>query len=187
VTEQRARKIVPRDEPVGIRLGRSGRCPRPRPPAALGAVLTGVARALADRASVKAPPGRMADAAQWITAAAPAFTWPREGRGSFAEAYAANRAPPIRSRWTCPPSGRTCSASPMWASWGRRLNSSLGSTSARRTRRSAREWPKTAAAVGQHLARIAPNVRRLGYGDEQARTGRQRTWTITPRARGTGA
>jgi hypothetical protein len=60
-------------------------------PDALGVVLDGAARALADGATTAPPPGRMADAARWVAAASPIFGWPYTGEGSFARAYEVNR------------------------------------------------------------------------------------------------
>jgi hypothetical protein len=153
-------------------------------PAALGLILDGAARALADAATITPPPGRMADAARWIKAGSPALGWPATGEGSFERAYVRNRRTANRAAVEASAIGeyilQVAYTGGGFAGTATALLERLNGLAGEGPQRD-KEWPKTAQALGQLLVRLAPGLRRLGV---EASRGHERTgsvWTIPPR------
>lgn len=146
-------------------------------PAILGALLDGVVRGLRDVATVElADPPRMADFAEWAVAAGPGVGVPAD---TFLDAYAENRALG---------SGAVLESSPVTATLLELANDGFEGTAtellakltgkAGETETRAKDWPRSATALGKLLTRLAPNLRDAGYLVERPSRGRRRLWAI---------
>ncbi len=144
-------------------------------PHILGALLTAVSAALANRDTVRlASVPRMADFARWVTAAEPALGWEP---GAFVASYYRNRgaahemaleADPLagaviellrgRTEWVGTPSALL-----------QLLSDLVGDGQSRQ-----RGWPKAAHSMSNRLQRLAPNLRAVGIFIENLRTGQAR-------------
>jgi len=133
-------------------------------PGILGALLTVVAAALQHEATTVLPrKPRMADFAQWVTAAAPALGWERE---AFLDAYLANRREA---------NDLTLDASPVsqvvrdWAAtldepWEGTASDLLKLLDGRVDEKTQKlkVWPNNARSLSNNLRRLAPNLRATG-------------------------
>jgi hypothetical protein len=152
-------------------------------PRILGALLDGVAGALRELPMVDLPEApRMADFAEWVTAAEPALDW-RPGR--FLDAYQGNRgaaneltleaspvAAPIRELSEA--GGFEGTATEL----GEALAALVGEEVTRR-----RTWPGTPRSLSSAVRRIAPNLRELGVEVEFVRSVGGRLLRIGPSGR----
>jgi hypothetical protein len=137
-------------------------------PRILGALLDAVARALRDQSGVRLPGlPRMADFAQWVTAAESALGWPPL---TFMTAYRANRAEANELALEASPlSGllRDLAASG-WEGTCKELLAKLAESAGDKVTGS-KSWPASPRALGGALRRLAPNLRRAGVLVEQWR------------------
>ena len=123
---------------------------------------------------------RMADFAQWVTAAETALGW---DDGTFLDAYSGNRAEAhevaVETSLIGPALLKVADsgfAGTMSELLGR-LEEQVGERASK-----AKDWPKSARGVRAELDRLAPNLRALGYRIEHDRDtsrGRARTTTIS--------
>ena len=132
-------------------------------PGILGALLDGVVAALSEIATVEIPAHeRMADFAQWVTAAEPGLGW--EG-GSFMEAYAANRAGQIEIAVESDPVASALRAFAesvrTWEGSASELLPELDSFVTGKVKDS-RAWPATPLALSNRVRRAASGLRELG-------------------------
>jgi hypothetical protein len=118
---------------------------------------------------------RMADFAQWVTAAEPALGWER---GTFLQAYKENRAQGNLLSLESSHIAHLLLAlvndgNPRWEGTLKELLALLDGKAKEDTRK-LREWPRTPRSLSGHLRRLAPNLRRAGlvvtFG-KHARTG----------------
>jgi hypothetical protein len=144
---------------------------------ALGALLDGVVRGLADIDSVDlTDPPRLADFAEWVCAAGPSVGISRH---AFLDAYGDNRklassavldgSPVTRALLVVADEGFEGTASEM-------LSSLATVAEEGETRHDG--WPRSPQAAGKLLARLAPNLRDAGYEVEHTRDGARRRWSI---------
>ena len=135
-------------------------------PRILGALFDAVSAALRnfDLIDLRKKP-RMADFAQWATAAETAFGWPR---GAFLEAYDGNRNEVIETSLDASPVAvavrALMSQQDQWSGTPTELHEALGSHVSEATRKS-KVWPKAPNALTNTLRRFAPFLRAVGiYG-----------------------
>jgi hypothetical protein len=138
-------------------------------PRLLGALLTIVSTALRNLKTTRlAVKPRMADFAQWITAAEPALPW---APGQFMTAYQANREASDLLAVEASPIGPTVlammSTVSRWEGTATNLLESLTQRADEATK-SRNDWPAAPRRCGGELRRIAPNLRALGVGVEFA-------------------
>ena len=153
-------------------------------PRLLGALLDGVCMALRDLASVqltRAP--RMADCAQWATAAEPALGFVR---GSFLLALSESQSDAAGSALEADPLAAAIqrhmeNGTEVWRGTAADLHAALESRVSIELRKS-RSWPQTPRLVGNRLRRLAPVLRSIGINvselAREAGTGR-RLWELT--------
>jgi putative DNA primase/helicase len=133
-------------------------------PAILGALLDAVSAALRNLPIVKldrAP--RMADFAQWITAAEPGLGW---GPRTFLTAYKANRNEIMRAAFEADPVAMAIAQlNPdrveVFTGAPAELLSAINATYPEPMR--TQYWPKTPTAMGNRLTRATPPLRAKGY------------------------
>jgi hypothetical protein len=130
-------------------------------PRLLGALLDAVSVAFAreDRVVITKRP-RMLDAARWITAAESALGWPEH---SFLDAYIANRTTTREITLDVSPLVvplRLLIGAGDWTGTATELLKALEQRVDEAVVRR-RDWPKTAAALGIDLRRLAPDLRRV--------------------------
>ena len=148
-------------------------------PRILGALFDAVSAALRNFDHVDLPKKpRMADFAQWATAAETAFGWPG---GAFLEAYAGNRNEVIETSLEASPVAvavrALMSQQDQWSGTPTELHEALGYHVSEATRKS-RIWPKAANALTNMLRRFAPFLRAVGIMVDFAR-GQKRQTTIS--------
>jgi len=151
-------------------------------PRILGALLDGVSCALRRQHNVKLEKTpRMADFAQWVEAAAPAFGW---GQGDFLKIYLRNRNDIIE---TTLDADEVASAIVHFAAreakdkeWKGTMTDLYGKLMAPTN---SRYWPKSAASLSNRIKRIMPAMRTIGIDLEIGeRSAGQRTVAIRKRA-----
>jgi putative DNA primase/helicase len=158
-------------------------------PRILGALLDGVARAIADRDEIEELIGerakpRMLDFAIWGEAAAGAFGWPR---WAWLEAYTANRAEAAELTLEADAVAVAVRAlieesGPFYGTMTELL-AALEKVTPERTRKQ-RGWPQDATRLSGRLRRAAPMLRRCGLAvDLDIREGKTRTRKVEIRAR----
>jgi hypothetical protein len=138
-----------------------------RRPRILGALLTAVAAALANKPAVRLTnKPRMADFAIWIVAAEPALGWPK---GSFLSAYSANRdgstAAALESSAIAQPVLALVERHGTWTGTVKQLLGELDSVAGEAARKD-RDWPTNPRKLGGDLRRLAPALRRAGVNVE---------------------
>jgi hypothetical protein len=132
-------------------------------PKLLGAFLSAVSAALANVERVRLDElPRMADFAQWVTAAEPALGWEA---GAFMSVYASNRESAnelvLEGSSLVPPLKELLGSSGNFEGTARALLEELTALVSEGLRKS-RAWPKTPRGLSGHLRRIAPNLRNVG-------------------------
>ncbi len=137
-------------------------------PRLLGALLNAVSVAFDRHEQVDVGPvPRMADATLWVTAAEGQLRWPA---GSFVAAYRANiahrRALTLDASPLVAPISMLLHATDQWSGTAttllRLLEQRVDPAVTRR-----RDWPKTSAALGTALRRLAPDLRKVDFIDIQ--------------------
>lgn len=148
-------------------------------PGILGGLLTAVSCALRRLPTVELEEfPRMADFAEWVTAAEPALGWPD---GHFMKVYTGNRASAHELtleasllagavRGVAEAGGFEGTATEVLA----RLTDQAGERAGRD-----REWPRNAQSLSAHLRRLAPNLRAVGVDVQRARRNRG-SWITIP-------
>lgn len=136
-------------------------------PRVLGALLDAVSGALRERDHVRlARAPRLADFAQWVTAAEPALGWPS---GTFMAAYDVNRADvyelALDASAIAPPLRSLIAEAGSWAGTASELLTALTGR-VEETARRGREWPASARALSGAVRRLAPNLRAVGVDVE---------------------
>ena len=150
-------------------------------PRILGGVFEAVAAALANWSTVSLPTlPRMADFAQWVTAAEPRLGWVP---GRFLAAYSRNAdaasQTALESSPIAPPLMHLIQTRNHWKGSATELLAELNrSTLVSEKTRNGRFWPDDAAYLGVLLRRIAPNLRRAGYTVRSGRTKDGRWWEL---------
>lgn len=147
-------------------------------PRILGALCTGVSTALKNlpHTHLKKKP-RMADFAQWATAAEPAFGWPQR---SFLKAYSGNREEAVEtSLESSPVAGGIRTMMAQRDTWSGTPSELLGVLNALVSDdlRKMQSWPKAANALSGRLKRLAPFLRAVGIVLDFGR-GKERQITI---------
>ena len=147
-------------------------------PQILGALCTGVSTALRNLPDthLKKKP-RMADFAQWATAAEPAFVWPQR---SFLNAYSGNREEAIEtSLESSPVAGGLRSMMAQRDSWSGTPSELFGVLNelVSDDLRKMKSWPKAANALSGRLKRLAPFLKAVGIVLDFGR-GKERQITI---------
>lgn len=167
-------------------------------PAILGALLNVVAGALRDLPAIHLEGSpRMADFAEWASAAEGALVWER---GSFMRAYQENRrdanaitldASPVAGAVTALLDDTHAAPDGKWEGKSSELLALLTERMKKESEQVTLSpaWPKTAKALTGILKRLAPNLRRTGVESSQSRNraGSARVWTLirvesTPKA-----
>jgi hypothetical protein len=148
-------------------------------PRILGALFDAVSAAIRNFDHVDLPKKpRMADFAQWATAAETAFGWQQ---GAFLEAYAGNRNEVIETSLDASPVAvavrALMSQQDQWSGTPTELHEALGNHVSEATRKS-RVWPKAANALTNMLRRFTPFLRAVGIMVDFAR-GQKRQTTIS--------
>jgi DNA primase catalytic core len=147
----------------------------------LGALLDAVVSALANLPEVKewhlAVP-RLADFAEWVTAAELALEWPV---GTFLQAYGRNRSNADAAAIEASPLGPVLLAwfrEKEWTGTATQLLEELESFDSAAMKRTG--WPKAAHVLSGALRRIAPNLRKMGldvsFGKDDDRGRTRRIW-----------
>lgn len=155
-------------------------------PRLLGALLDAVVVALRDEETTQATLGplpRMADAACWIEAAAPALGWER---GDFLAAYTGNRADAHELALEASPVALAVQAlvavkSDYWSGTATELLQALAQQQPETIVRS-KLWPLNGRALTNALLRAAPTLRAVGVEIEQTRSTdstRRRLWLLS--------
>ncbi|MGA8012203.1 MAG: primase C-terminal domain-containing protein, partial [Candidatus Acidiferrales bacterium] len=151
-------------------------------PRMLGALLDAVSCSLRRLSAVKLVRfPRMADFAQWVTAAEPALGW---SKGTFLNAYEANRisanALTLEASVIVAPLRDLC-AMGEWKGTAQALLDALHRRVSLREIQQ-RDWPKNPQVLATHLRRLAPNLRTAGldltFGEKTAGRGSKRIITI---------
>ncbi len=133
-------------------------------PGVLGALLTVVAAALQHEATTTlARKPRMADFAQWVTAAAPALGWERE---AFLDAYVANRREANDLTLDASPVSQivrdwAATLDEPWEGTASDLLKLLDGRADEKTQK-LKVWPNNARSLSNTLRRLAPNLRAAG-------------------------
>jgi hypothetical protein len=154
-----------------------------RRPLILGALLDAVSMALrriGDVSLERLP--RMADVAEWVTAAEPALGLED---GEFVAAYLANRSRAVEQTVEADVVGGAVLAlvaahATGWTGTATQLQARLASLVSEHTHRS-RDWPLDPQRLANRLRRLAPALRAMGITLDHHRTSggdRHRTWTI---------
>ncbi|HEV3481070.1 MAG TPA: primase C-terminal domain-containing protein [Candidatus Acidoferrales bacterium] len=152
-------------------------------PRILGALLDAVSCALRRLPSVNLPSQpRMADFAEWATAAEPSLGWTS---GRFLSAYESNRASAntvsLEASAIVTPLRRLCVRGD-WEGTATQLLHELNRC-ADNEKMQQRDWPRNAWALSIHLRRIAPNLRAAGidvrFGVKTPGPGSKRVITMT--------
>lgn len=147
-------------------------------PRLFGALLTVVGTALADLPAVRlADPPRLADFAEWVTAAERGLTWTP---GAFTRVYAQNRAASadlaLDASPVVPPLRELLDVHPEWSGIATELLSQLSERVSDATRRQ-RSWPTSPQGLSNILRRLAPSLRAVGieldFDRREAGTGRR--------------
>ena len=144
-------------------------------PLILGALLDGVATALRQSPSVKLSTlPRMADFAQWATAAETAFGW---DRGAFLAAYQVNRESAhdvaLEASLVAGPLLELLDERGAWSGTLSELLTELEDCVADQLKRQ-KAWPKNARSLSGHLKRLSPNLRAAGWQVTFRREARKR-------------
>lgn len=149
-------------------------------PAILGALLDGVSSGLRNLRTTRLERlPRMADFAQWISAAEPGLGWEP---GAFIRAYAENRSLAVEvviENNAVAKAIRSLAAERSWEGSASELLPLLENRVSETTRRH-RSWPTSPSALGGWLGRLAPALRNVGVDLRFMRVGkgRRRTWII---------
>jgi hypothetical protein len=153
-------------------------------PSLLGAVLNATSAALANEQSVKLERlPRMADFAQWVTAAEPALGWTQ---GTFMAAYTQNRRCANELPLETPVAEAIRKLELPWEGTATELLRALEPMVDENARRS-RSWPQIGRTLANTLRRLAPNLRQAGIAIEferESSRGRKRLIAITSTDRG---
>ncbi|HEX9120639.1 MAG TPA: hypothetical protein VF840_08880, partial [Terriglobales bacterium] len=128
-------------------------------PGMLGYLLDGVSGALArvDHVTLPNPP-RMADFAEWITAAEESLAWEP---GVFMVAYRANRREASDLTIDASPVGRHIVSLPAWDGTSAELLARLASLATESERKS-KSWPQTPRALSHAVRCLLPSLRAAG-------------------------
>jgi hypothetical protein len=160
-------------------LWRAFTAARPRILAALLEVVSGALEALPHTTLENLP--RMADFAQWVTAAEPALGWPT---GRFLEVYAGYRRVTHASVIEASPVGRAVldllKIKREFTGTAQELLDALSAFVPQAIRNS-RDWPKDARLLSGALTRLAPALRAEGIGVDRGQTsgtGSRKLWTL---------
>ncbi|MEQ9379381.1 MAG: hypothetical protein RJP95_00850 [Pirellulales bacterium] len=150
-------------------------------PRILGALLDAVSGALRNLPSTKLPRlPRMADFAMWATAAEEALGW---ASGTFMQAYERNRESAnelaIEASPIGPPLLSLLRQHGKWEGTSTQLLRALKFHANEDTTR-LRIWPKNGKSMSDHLERIRPNLRAIGWEIDRKRESQQRTLIIRP-------
>lgn len=142
-------------------------------PLILGALLDVVSAAIEQLPNTElADPPRMADFAEWMTAAETSIGWPA---GHFMATYNANRDDANKHALEVSPVATVLGdwLSDTWEGTATELLQELDQAAGEKIPR-LKAWPKSAPALSGLLRRLAPNLRQEGVGVEWDRTGRRR-------------
>jgi hypothetical protein len=134
-------------------------------PGILGALLDAVSGAMRELPRVRlAELPRMADFAEWATAAEPALGWPP---GAFLAAYTANRDSAndlaLDADVIVGPLRQLIERKGEWQGTASELLAELNGLAEEATRKM-REWPSKPNVLSGRLKRLAPHLREAGYG-----------------------
>lgn len=147
-------------------------------PAVLGDLCDALATALHNLPNTRLPAlPRMADFACWIVAAEPALPW---DPGTFLAAYSDNRRAAVDLLLeTDPVAGHLRALADMgaWEGTTAELLAELDNEATDREKKS-RRWPKSASALGKHLARIGPALEQSGLLLASRKTMKGRVWAL---------
>jgi hypothetical protein len=150
-------------------------------PGILGGLLAGVSCAMRNLEAVQTKPTRwprMADFAQWVTAAEPAL---QPSEGHFSRVYSANRADANTIALEDSPVVEgvlRLSESDEWSGSASELLKQLVGSSDEAAKRQ-QGWPKNASQLSRALRVVAPNLRSVGVNVEFQRDGRRRSVRIS--------
>ncbi len=145
-------------------------------PLMLGVLMDSVASALKykDSTSVKCLP-RMADTAIWVTAAEKGLGWPEN---SFLEAFQANQLNALLTNLSTDSVAialRNFLFKHPEKKWSGTATKLLGElTQEKPIFLNTRSWPDTPSYLSTYLARLAPNLRKIGIGFDKDRSSSQR-------------
>lgn len=153
------------------------RAARPR---ILGGLLSAVSAALRNLASTHLPSlPRMADFALWVTAAEPELGWEP---GRLLVAYTRNQEDGNQMALDASPVGKAVTEFvEQVREWSGTMTELLGELDRRADQKtmSLTSWPKSAAALGTAVKRLAPNLRNSGIGVTETRLGKRRRRVVT--------
>jgi hypothetical protein len=148
-------------------------------PEIIGALLDAASQALANLDTTPATDlPRLADFAQWITAASSAFGWEPS---RFRTAYDGNRAAATELALDALPIATAIrdfmETRDTYTDTATALLAALAVITPEETRKE-RDWPRKAQTLSNHLKRIAPNLRDVGITVDRVRTGPKRLITL---------
>jgi hypothetical protein len=149
-------------------------------PEIFGALLDAVSCALRNVLNVSLDHSpRMADFAQWATAAEPALGLQQ---GEFMRAYSGNRELAndlaLEASTVAPALLAFVDQCEHWKGTSSELLSELNSLPGNEGVKKQQGWPKSSQAMGGILKRIAPNLRAVGIRAERGTGRERRTWTL---------
>jgi hypothetical protein len=149
-------------------------------PTIFGALLDAVSCALRNVSNVRLDHSpRMADFAQWATAAEPALGLQE---GEFMRAYSGNREIAndlaLEASTVAPAVLAFIDECEHWKGTSSELLSELNSLSGNEGVKKQQGWPKSYQAMGGILKRIAPNLRAVGVKVERGTGRERRTWIL---------
>jgi hypothetical protein len=153
-------------------------------PGIFGALLDALSSALANIETTKLERlPRMADMAQWMTAAEPGLGWEP---GSFMTSYQGNRVQAFELAVDTSIIGPALLALLPYEGTFSDLLEKLNTEADEKLSRD-REWPKSARGLGGKIDRLAPSLRGMGYTVERGREAHTGRRIITIHAQGSGA
>lgn len=152
-------------------------------PGILGALLEAVSCALRNVSNVRIDHSpRMADFAQWATAAEPALGLEE---GDFLRSYYGNREIAndlaLEASTVAPAILDLIDGCEHWKGTSSELLLKLNSLQSNREVKKQPGWPKSSQAMGSILKRIAPNLRSVGIMVERGNGRERRTWILEKR------